>query len=43
MSTIETRIAQGLHYVDAVTGGVVPPIQPSTTFAATPTTRCAPG
>ena len=30
---IETRIAQGLHYVDPVTGGVVPAIQPSTTFA----------
>jgi len=28
-----TRIAQGLHYVDPATGGVVPPIQPSTTFA----------
>jgi len=30
---IETSIAQGLHYIDPVTGGVVPPIQPSTTFA----------
>lgn len=29
----ETRIAQGLHYVDPATGGVVPAIQPSTTFA----------
>ncbi|MBT8085014.1 MAG: aminotransferase class V-fold PLP-dependent enzyme, partial [Woeseia sp.] len=29
----ETRIAQGLHYIDPTTGGVVPPIQPSTTFA----------
>ena len=28
-----TRIAQGLHYVDRQTGSVVPPIQPSTTFA----------
>ncbi|MGB5739987.1 MAG: aminotransferase class I/II-fold pyridoxal phosphate-dependent enzyme [Woeseia sp.] len=28
-----TRIAQGLHYIDPQTGGVVPPIQPSTTFA----------
>ncbi|MEM9402189.1 MAG: PLP-dependent aspartate aminotransferase family protein [Pseudomonadota bacterium] len=31
--TRETQIAQGLHYVDPETGGVVPPIQPSTTFA----------
>ena len=31
--TTETRIVQGLHYVDPQTGGVVPPIQPSTTFA----------
>jgi cystathionine gamma-synthase len=29
----ESRVAQGLHYVDAVTGAIVPPIQPSTTFA----------
>lgn len=29
----ETRIAQGLHYIDPATGAVVPPIQPSTTFA----------
>lgn len=29
----ETSIAQALHYTDAETGGVVPPIQPSTTFA----------
>jgi cystathionine gamma-synthase len=29
----ETFIAQGLHYVDPVTGAVVPPISPSTTFA----------
>ena len=29
----ETDIAQALHYVDASTGGIVPPIQPSTTFA----------
>lgn len=28
-----TRIAQGLHYVDKQTGSVIPPIQPSTTFA----------
>ncbi len=28
-----TRLAQGLHYVDPASGGVVPPIQPSTTFA----------
>ena len=29
----ETRAAQALHYCDPATGGVVPPIQPSTTFA----------
>lgn len=29
----ETWLAQGLHYVDPVTGAVVPPINPSTTFA----------
>ena len=29
----ETMAAQALHYVDPATGGVVPPIQPSTTFA----------
>ncbi len=29
----ETRVAQALHYVDSATGGIVPPIQPSTTFA----------
>jgi len=29
----ETDIAQGLHYVDAESGSVVPPIVPSTTFA----------
>ncbi len=29
----ETAVAQALHYVDPATGGVVPPIQPSTTFA----------
>lgn len=28
-----TRIAQGLHYTDPLTGAVIPPIQPSTTFA----------
>ena len=28
-----TLAAQALHYVDPVTGGLVPPIQPSTTFA----------
>lgn len=30
---LETRIAQGLHYIDPLTGGVVPNVQPSTTFA----------
>jgi len=29
----ETIAAQALHYTDPATGGVVPPIQPSTTFA----------
>ena len=29
----ETLVAQADHFVDSVTGGVVPPIQPSTTFA----------
>jgi len=29
----ETMAAQALHYIDPATGGVVPPIQPSTTFA----------
>jgi cystathionine gamma-synthase len=28
-----TLAAQALHYVDSATGGLVPPIQPSTTFA----------
>ncbi len=29
----ETVAAQAMHYTDPATGGVVPPIQPSTTFA----------
>ena len=29
----ETWTAQGLHFVDRITGAVVPPISPSTTFA----------
>ncbi len=29
----ETYTAQGLHYIDPLTGSVVPPIMPSTTFA----------
>lgn len=32
----ETRVAQGLHYIDPETGAVIPPIQPSTTFARHP-------
>lgn len=32
-SSKETRIAQGLHYIDPQTGAVIPAIQPSTTFA----------
>jgi cystathionine gamma-synthase len=31
-----TLAAQAAHYVDPATGGLVPPIQPSTTFARTP-------
>jgi cystathionine gamma-synthase len=29
----ETRIVQGMHYVDPASGAIVPPLQPSTTFA----------
>jgi cystathionine gamma-synthase len=29
----ETLTAQALHYIDSTTGAIVPPIQPSTTFA----------
>lgn len=29
----ETVVAQGMHYLDPNTGGIIPPIQPSTTFA----------
>ncbi|MFU8814673.1 MAG: trans-sulfuration enzyme family protein [Pseudomonadales bacterium] len=29
----ETLLAQGMHYLDPATGSVVPPLQPSTTFA----------
>jgi cystathionine gamma-synthase len=29
----ETRTAQGLHYIDPLTGSVIPPVMPSTTFA----------
>lgn len=32
-NSVESQIAQGMHYIDPQTGGVVPPIQPSTTFA----------
>lgn len=31
--TPQTSTAQGLHYVDPLTGSVVPPVMPSTTFA----------
>lgn len=31
--SVETLVAQGMHYIDPQTGGVVPPVQPSTTFA----------
>jgi cystathionine gamma-synthase len=31
-----TLAAQALHYADPATGGLVPPVQPSTTFARTP-------
>ena len=30
---LETLVAQGLHYLDPATGSLVPPVQPSTTFA----------
>ncbi len=30
---VETDIAQGMHYVDPITGSIIPPITPSTTFA----------
>lgn len=30
---VETSIAQGMHFIDRATGAVVPPLQPSTTFA----------
>ncbi len=29
----ETEIVQGMHYLDPTTGGIIPPLQPSTTFA----------
>lgn len=32
-SRTETRIVQGMHYVDPSSGAIVPPIEPSTTFA----------
>ena len=32
----ETDVANGLHYIDETTGAVIPPIQPSTTFARRP-------
>lgn len=32
-TTIETDIVQGMHFVDAATGSIVPPVLPSTTFA----------
>lgn len=31
--SLESSLAQACHYIDEVTGGVVPPIQPSTTYA----------
>ena len=30
---VETSIAQGMHFIDRMTGAVIPPLQPSTTFA----------
>jgi cystathionine gamma-synthase len=33
---LQTVVAQIGHFIDPATGGVVPPIQPSTTFARTP-------
>lgn len=29
----ESFVAQGMHYIDPLTGAVIPPIQPSSTFA----------
>jgi len=31
--TLETRLAQACHYIDAATGGISPPLQLSTTYA----------
>ncbi len=31
--SLETRLAQACHYVDAVTGGISPPLQFSSTYA----------
>lgn len=40
---METRLVQGGHDADPATGGVVPPIQPSTTFARDPDYQLAGG
>ena len=32
-TSLETRLAQACHHIDAATGGIVPPIQLSTTYA----------
>lgn len=39
----ETFIAQGLHYIDPVSGAVAPPVSLSTTFARDDEYRLAPG
>ena len=31
--SMETRVAQACHYIDEVTGGIIPPLQLSTTYA----------
>ena len=32
-STIESRLVQACHYIDAATGGISPPLQFSSTYA----------
>ncbi|UCH40531.1 MAG: PLP-dependent transferase, partial [Gammaproteobacteria bacterium] len=33
MKSLETSLAQACHYIDEVTGGVIPPLQLSTTYS----------
>jgi len=32
-ASLESRLAQACHYIDEVTGGISPPLQPSTTYS----------